>query len=143
MIASMLYPELRSLFDRPASLRRPSRVQLLKRNRRQALSIVWQHADATLIASRQVIFDVNDFALLEIYDTSHKLAAGTVPSDQSEPESYDGVLGHYLSTAGARRAGRKSDGGEESGDVVSSTRIVFENVQITPSNLVLPSTRVD
>jgi len=140
LVASMLYPEFRGLFDRPASLRRPSRVQLLQRKKRQVLSLVWQHEGDGLIASRQVIFDVNDFALLEIYDSARTKAPQPLSEDMPEPETCDGVLGHYLSTAGSTRASRLNDSGD---DVVSSTRIVFENVQITPSNLVLPSTRVD
>jgi hypothetical protein len=138
LLAAMLYPELRGLFERPASLRRPSRVHLTQRNKKQALTVFWQREVDGLILCRQVLFDVDDLCLLEIYDTSRRVPAESDSAEPPEPEPCAGVLWHYLSTAADPRRAY-----EGQGDVVSSTRIVFETVRITPSSLVLPSLRAD
>jgi hypothetical protein len=139
LVAAMLYPELRNIFERPTSRQRPSRVELLERDKKNMLSIVWQRTTNGVVASRQVLFDVDDFCVREIFETARRMTPGPASVDLTEPESFDGVLGYYLSTAGSSWRGAASD----PGDVVSSTRIVFEDVLIAPSNLALLRTHID
>ena len=128
MVAAMLYPELRKVFQRPTCRHRPSRVELLERDRREILSVEWQSTRDGIMLSRQVLFDVHDFTVREICEKASKLPAEQVSKDSSEPEFYQGVLGQYLSTAGSGWRGATDHGD----DVVSSTKILFAGVSMAP-----------